>query len=194
MAKGSNFEREICRALGMWWSHGERDDIFWRSATSGAMAKVRSKKDKKTFGQYGDIQATDPIGQPLIDLCAIELKRGYKGANVGDVLDKPLKASIQPWEKFVFQVMRDVQNAEVPYWMLINKRDRRQAVIFMPYNLMQDFSSWGNDIKKAMPYIIINPLKIKKEKKIGRVFGTTLEQFFKFVCPDSITANMELLK
>ena len=187
--KGSAYERVIAKQLSRWWSHGERDDIFYRSATSGAMAKTRSKQGKKTFGQYGDIQATDPIGQPLINLCAIEVKRGYKGASVGDVLDKPKKAAIQPWEKWVFQVMGDMENAEIFNWMLITKRDKREPLIFMPNRLLQLYLLWGNDIKKAQPYVKIKPLKIKGQQSIGVIYGTTLAQFFKFVCPDSIVGN-----
>ena len=189
-AKGNNFERLICKKLSMWWSQGERDDIFWRSATSGGMAKVRSKQGKKTFGQYGDIQATDPIGQPLIDLCAIELKRGYKRNNIADVLDKMPNSSIQEWEKWVFQVMEDVGNAGVPYWMLITKRDGRTPLIFMPYGLFQFFTLSGSaQLKISRPYVIINPVKIKDQEKIGKVFGTTLKEFFKNVHPDSIIAH-----
>jgi len=187
--KGSKFEREICKQISLWWTDGERDDVFWRSATSGAMAKTRSKKGKKTFGQYGDIQATDPIGQPLIDLCVIELKRGYKKASVVDVLDKMKTSVIQPWEQWVFQVMEDCDNAKVLNWMLITKRDKRKPIIFMPNRLLQLYLLWGNDLKSAQPYVKIKPLQIKKQENIGLIYGTTLEQFFKYVCPDSIVAN-----
>ncbi len=61
MPKGSNFEREICKLLSLWWTNDKRDDIFWRTSGSGARATTRSKTKQKTFGQYGDVQATDPI-------------------------------------------------------------------------------------------------------------------------------------
>ena len=67
-AKGSQFERTVCKDLSLWWTKGKRDDVFWRTSGSGARAKTRSKTGEKTFGQYGDVQATDPIGQPLICL------------------------------------------------------------------------------------------------------------------------------
>jgi len=76
-SKGSQFEREVSKELSLWWSGGTRLDIFWRTPGSGAMAKTRSKTGGSALGQHGDIQATDPIGQPMIDVCSIELKKGY---------------------------------------------------------------------------------------------------------------------
>lgn len=48
--KGSVFEREICKALGRWWTDGERDDIFWRTAGSGARATCRLERGKVLRG------------------------------------------------------------------------------------------------------------------------------------------------
>lgn len=128
--KGSQFERNTCRQLSLWWTNGERDDVFWRSAGSGAMAKTRSKSGKGTFGQYGDVQATDPVGQPLLDAFTIELKRGYNRFTIQDLLDKSGKAQ-QQYEKFFEQVMQDAENAGTDNWLLIVKRDRRDALVFM---------------------------------------------------------------
>ena len=132
MAKGSNFEREICKQLSLWWSKSKRDDIFWRTAGSGAMAKTRSKSNKKTFGQCGDIQATDPIGQPLINVCSIELKRGYSKDTFFNLIEKPKDAAEQTYEKFINQAIIDHKNAGSLTWLLIVKRDRKESLVFMP--------------------------------------------------------------
>jgi hypothetical protein len=73
-AKGSSFEREICKKLSLWVSEGRRDDLFWRSAMSGGRATVRSKVGKATINQLGDITAIDPLGFPLTDKFVIECK------------------------------------------------------------------------------------------------------------------------
>lgn len=135
-SKGSDFERLICKKLSLWWTNGERDDVFWRSSGSGARAKTRSKKGMSTFGQYGDIQATDPIGQPLIDLVTIELKRGYNKTTIVDMLDKPGKAAVQQWELFFRQVDEDCRNAKSKGWLLIHRRDRREAMVTMPKRVL----------------------------------------------------------
>lgn len=132
MAKGSSFERMICKQISLWWTDNKREDVFWRTAGSGAMAKTRKKKNKNTFGQYGDIQATDPIGQPLIDVFTIELKRGYSKNTFFDLFDRTDKAAQQQWDKFICQVLEDQKNSGAKYWMLICKRDRRDPVILMP--------------------------------------------------------------
>lgn len=133
--KGSQFERDTCRELSLWFTEGKRDDVFWRSAGSGAMAKTRSKVGKNTFGQYGDVQAVDPIGQPLIDLFSIELKRGYAAATFADMMDKKPGAAEQGWEKFVNQAIIDHRNAGSLSWWLITRRDRRDPLITIPWTI-----------------------------------------------------------
>ena len=131
--KGSAFEREICKQLSLWWTKGKRDDVFWRTAGSGAMAKVRSKVGKRTFGQYGDIQAVDPIGQPLIDIFSIELKRGYAKNTFADLIETSTHPNPNPgmYEKFIEQARQDRKNAKAHHWILIVKRDRRKAMVCM---------------------------------------------------------------
>ena len=77
MAKGGHFERDVCKRLSLWWSYGERDDLLWRTAGSGARATVRSRKNQQTANHHGDICATDPDAQPLVGAFCFEIKRGY---------------------------------------------------------------------------------------------------------------------
>jgi hypothetical protein len=130
--KGSAFEREICKRLSLWFTDGDRDDIFWRTAGSGARATRRGKKT--TFGQYGDIQATDPIGQPLIDAFTIEVKKGYNKLSIQDLIDViPKKDRKHPLEKIIEKVEFDCRRAKSKSWMLIWKRDRRKCLVILPY-------------------------------------------------------------
>ena len=76
-AKGSAFEREICKALSLWVTHGEKDDCFWRSAISGGRATVARKKGK-VVRQDGDITAVSPEGHSLTDRFFIECKHVKK--------------------------------------------------------------------------------------------------------------------
>ena len=131
-AKGSAFERKICKKLSLWWTIGERDDIFWRTSGSGARATGRAKQGKSTFGQYGDIQATDPIGQPLLDICSIEIKVGYGKYSLFDVLDGTGKRENYQYIKFLEQSLEDTQKAGVKWNFLITKRDGKKEVICFP--------------------------------------------------------------
>ncbi len=77
--RGGGFEREVSVQLSLWWTEGKRDDIFWRSDSSGARFTQRKKTGKDTAYQAGDITCSDPIGEPLIKNWNIECKTGYSG-------------------------------------------------------------------------------------------------------------------
>jgi len=182
--KGSSFEREICKQLSLWWTDGQDDAVFWRSTTSGARAKVRSRVGKDTFGQYGDIQATNPIGQPLLDVCTIELKRGYGKASIADVLDAGPKAAKHPWEKWVEQAEEDSRNARTPHWMLITKRDRREAIVFMPVGFHDELAKDGYRIWQACPGLTLRLCT-------NMIIALSLSEFLRLVPPDSIKTLAE---
>jgi hypothetical protein len=129
--KGSAFERDISKTLSLWWTNGKRDDVFWRTTSSGARATQRKRtKGLATFGQNGDIQAIDPIGQPLIDLISIEIKRGYSRDTLQEILDKRLAKPCIYEEWF-----KQASDNQTLFWMLIVKRDMRKPIFFMPRKL-----------------------------------------------------------
>lgn len=177
--KGSKFERVLCRELSLWWTRGERDDVFWRTSQSGGRSKTRMKTGRKTFGQYGDIQAVDPIGRPLLDLLTIEAKKGYNKETAFNALDRiPKSGSIRlsKWEGFLHQAQVDSHNAGTPYWLLIHKRDQRNAMVFVPTLLFIQ-----------LPHLIYcRPQATLMTKGGERIFCTTLPQFKKNVDPAEI--------
>ena len=70
----------MCSRLSLWASGLTRDDIYWRSATSGGRATFRTRQKRsqqalpELLNQTGDISAIDPLGKPLIDAFFIECK------------------------------------------------------------------------------------------------------------------------
>jgi hypothetical protein len=145
--KGQQYERQICTDLSRWWTGGTRDDVFWRTSGSGARAISRHGRGQKTAGQFGDVAATDPIGQPLIDFFTIEIKRGYSAWTVADILDVPTRKDTCPqkWEEWVQEVYEHHQAAGTPFWMLIQKRDQRPPIVFMPADVTNYLEcSWKN--------------------------------------------------
>lgn len=137
--KGSQYERDICRKLSLWWTQGLRDDVFWRTSNSGGRSTIRAKTGKKTFGQYGDVQATDPIGQPLMDYSTIEIKRGYSKASIMDIIDKPKNGAVPLYEKFIQQAIEEHKQAGSKTWWLIIRRDRKDALLFYE---IKNYTSW----------------------------------------------------
>lgn len=142
MAKGQDFEREICTDLSIWFSRGIRDDIFWRTAGSGARATQRAKKGKTTSNNYADVTSTHPYGNALLEKFVISIKRGYtakknkKSLNclsLLDMIDKPDRFKTKPllvqwWE----ELERDIKNSQSSKkGLIICRRDRRQKLIIM---------------------------------------------------------------
>lgn len=72
--KGSNWERQICRALSQWISNGKRYDVFWRSAMSGGRATIMLDKGYLAKAQVGDISSIASLGERLLDHFIIESK------------------------------------------------------------------------------------------------------------------------
>lgn len=130
-AKGSDFERTVCKQLSLWWSGGSRDDIYWRSSQSGGRATQRSKKGKTTYGSYGDIASVDPIGEPLLKMFTIELKRGSSYSSPGDLVDFKTSNSSHPWVKCYLQAKRSHEQAKTHSWMMVCKRDHRQPLVYL---------------------------------------------------------------
>lgn len=144
MGKGSQFERDICRKLSLWWTDGARDDIFWRTSQSGGRATTRAKAGKalQAKGAYGDIAAIDPVGEPLIAAVSIEVKRGYNRFSLQDLMDGTQAEEKYGLASFLDQARRDAA-ASNREWLLIWKRDRRTALIFYTRAVLNKLESLG---------------------------------------------------
>lgn len=164
MAKGSEFEREFCKDLSLWWTDQERDDIFWRSSNSGGRATVRAKVGRTTAGQYGDVAAIDFDGLPLLELMTMELKRGYSKNTIQDLVDKKDSAAVQVWEKWIHQTITSATLAGSKSWLMVVRRDRRDTIVFFPtqfYEFLKTKTCFQN---QPVPLLRLQT-KIKPEDK-----------------------------
>lgn len=149
--KGSGFERKICKLLSLWYSEDTRDDIFFRSASSGAMATQRFKKGKDTCGQSGDITSTDTEGIKFINKVSIECKH-YKSFGFEFLLfDKPSKVS-----EWWIQADRDAfRSRKMP--LLIIKRNNVPEVVILKYSFKLMAEQYcGNDVVSSMLSFYLN--------------------------------------
>jgi hypothetical protein len=183
--KGGEFERELCKRLSLWWTHGARDDVFWRSAASGGRATIRGRKGQQTYGQYGDIQAVDPIGSPLTQLCTIEAKRGYSSTSFADAIDKGKTMKLQPWEAFLHQARDEAAHAKTPYWMLIQRRDKREALVFIPLALWNQLRLAHCFHPRPTPCVMGQVMSSDKREVVAFV-ATLLSDFLEEVSPEII--------
>jgi hypothetical protein len=205
--KGNQFERDMCKQLSLWWTNNKHDDVFWRAQNSGARATVRSRVGKATRGQYGDVCATDGRGIALTKVCVISLKRGYQGATIGDFLEHTNPLVEPQYAKWLREVERDRKAAGVPGWLLIVRRNNREALIFCNEELLNAFEFNNYQTPKVVPRLLEkNHLVMKvtvrnkeytkeqvryrlaKKKQIKQTLflmtGWALKDFFKIVKKD----------
>lgn len=191
MAKGSDFERTICKQLSLWWSSGKRDDIFWRTAGSGARATTRRKQGRATANSSGDIAALDMEGKPLVECITFELKRGYSRTSFADALDAPKRTKIQEWQGFIEQAYLSHRNEKSRYWALITRRNKREALICFPSPLLVDLRN--DKCFETMPIpcgILWVDMSRSKEASVPRMLKVAvckLEAFLHGVSPQAIT-------
>ena len=151
--KGSAFERKFCKELSLWWTLGEREDIFWRSSNSGGRATVRAAAGKTTSGQYGDVAAIDPLGVPFLNLVTIELKRGFSQFTIQDVFDKKNQAAQQEWSKWYEQTVISANNAGSHSWLLITRRDQRDPLVYCPTIFHEELCKQGCFTVEPSPFM-----------------------------------------
>ena len=189
--KGSAFERTMSKMLSLWWTADERDDIYWRTASSGGRATMRRQRGKSTFGGAGDVQAVDPIGQPLMDLCTIEIKCGYSTTSILDIVDRSDRMAKQVWDVWLRQVVKESRSIGGG-WMLISKRCKREIMVFINlpvYSLLLDA---GAGLDTVTPLITVNPkTKIERLRKVT-IVGTTWSEFARVVTSDNVRKAIEL--
>lgn len=158
--KGNRFEREFSKELSKWFTHNQRDDIFWRTHSSGGRATMRQKRvgQKTTSGQDADIGATDPIGQPLIDMLTLELKNGYskgpKEISFQGLLENR-SISIKGFTEWLDQLLISKNNAKSPYWALIWKRDGVEPFVVTDDRLKDCILRSSRSVSKAHPQGVI---------------------------------------
>lgn len=158
MAKGGEFEREVCKELSLWWTQDRKhpsDDIFWRTSQSGGRATTRAKKRKKTHGQCGDVGATHPSGEILLDVVTISLKRGYSKFTLADLLDRPRKAAQQAYEAWIQQAVEDYERSGAYSWMIITRRDKRDAVVILDALFVDLLKQEGCFKSKPHPFMTL---------------------------------------
>jgi hypothetical protein len=185
--KGSGFERQICKQLSLWWTRGERDDVFWRSSQSGGRATVRSRKGKTTAGSYGDIVALDPIGKPLTDLFTIELKRGKSHGHPGDLIDCKGDPKCNEWYKTMQQAQLSADNAGTPAWMIISRRDCRKSAVFFPTWVLD---RGENGVLAPHVSKLVHAPAFRYITDHGDFTGVELDKFLEIVDPVTLTLKV----
>lgn len=180
--KGNDFERAICKELSLWWTGQERDDVFYRTSNSGGRATVRAKKGQSTFNHYGDVSASDPIGEPFLKLFRLELKRGYNHLSIQDLLDTKNDGGFAKW---IAQAKESATQGGSLSWMLILRRDQRQAMCLFPYAARLSLRQYGAFESKASTLSFID---FTAPSLSGCLTCMRLQDFLSSVSPSQITS------
>jgi hypothetical protein len=91
-------------------------------------------------------------------------------------LDKPVDAPSM-WRDFIKQARREAREGKIPYWLLIVRRDRRDACVFMSTDFIKALQNAGPE-----SWFESDPCPtVKFTCKLGKrhipVFGMKLEDF-----------------
>lgn len=189
--KGRPFELEIAVRLSEWWSNDRRVDIYYHTHVSGARATVRAKTGRHTAGAYGDLMATDPIGQPLLDVMVFEAKRGYSSFTPYDAFDRRPGSAIQVWEGFLTQARDSQRQARSLGWAIIAKRDQRERVIALPMHLWAALLPPG-DLAAVVPWLE-SRIMVREVSgpQVVHWAATELETFLEAVQPAAVRTLAE---
>ena len=185
--KGASFEREVNKELSLWFTNGQRDDVFGRCDCSGGRFTQRHKTGKDTAFQAGDVTFTDPLGIPLVKEWSIECKTGYGGKKrIKDKEGKTLGKLQKQWdildcidskqENPVFTMLwkQCIRDAELSNRkpVLIFRRNLRAKCIVIKYSYFMALSSYFGDFKS--PFFIF---KTTEEK----IIVMALKDFFEWI-------------
>ena len=121
MAKGADFEREICKYLSLWVQGTEKPYLFWRQILSGGLATISAENSEFS----GDIHSVSPKSAWFTDIFSIELKTGYKKTSFWQLFANIKHFNI---EEFWLQCTDDATKSDrAP--MLIYKKLGRKPII-----------------------------------------------------------------
>lgn len=121
-AKGSEFERTVCKQLSLWLSNGVQEDALWRSAMSGGRSTVAARKGKRLAAQAGDLSSIHPCSQLFIDRYYVECKAYRDLCFAGLLTNKGHLA------KFWAETIRQATHYEKSP-MLIAKQNQYPAIV-----------------------------------------------------------------
>jgi len=133
-AKGSEFERHVCKQLSLWITHGKKQDIFWRSAMSGGRATVALNFDIVLSAQAGDVSAVHEEGYKFTNKYYVEIKF-YKDLEYKSLLLNNTGKFAKFWEHDTCEQAR--RYSKLP--MFIAKENRQPIMIGLNTIGVQNF-------------------------------------------------------
>jgi len=166
MAKGSDFERYVCKKLSVWFQGTEKPYLFWRMPASGGLATI-SEMNK---GLAGDIIPLDEDIKKWWPL-SIECKTGYPSTSFWQHFKGLKNFNI---ELFWKQCTEDAKKSD-KYPMLIYRKKGQKPIVGI------------NEIVEDMFDIEHLPsISLYFPKTKDNVVFYDMEQFFNNITPEQL--------
>jgi len=170
--KGAPYENEMAKELSWWFSWGERSDLIRRTKASGGWATERDKVDLPAAYQHGDLSPTHPSIYPFFDLFLVEVKRGYTGMDILNIVDQPpgfkeVCPLMDWWEK----AEKEKEISKRLQTMILFKRDRRKKMVAI-----------SSSLKNALKIYDREGILIK-----NKIFIMDMAEFFCHIDPEDVS-------
>jgi hypothetical protein len=115
-AKGSGYERQICKHLSIWIQGTEKPYLFWRQPASGGLSTIDGRNSENLSG---DIRSINTTSEWFCGIYSVEIKTGYPDAS----LDKFLKYNkSDPLRAFWVQCIDDANLSEKRPLLIYKKK------------------------------------------------------------------------
>lgn len=167
-AKGSGYEREICRFLTKWLSGVETPYIYYRSPSSGAVATIT-----KSENISGDIISVKPEGEFFTNIFSVEVKTGYKNADF-------------------FQHFKDMKNDVIKtFWnqcCIDAKKSSKYGMLIFKKSGLKPIVGINNTVRSELSDYVTLPksLVVVYSDDTDTINFYNFEDFFNIVTPDII--------
>lgn len=132
---GNSWEREFCKILSKWVSPQSEDLLFWRSASSGALATIRNKKKLNSINMDGDITCLDPQYADLTKKIYFECKT---------VKSNEFNFWDSPKSNYIYHAIEETfENAytlnKIPFLAIKIRNGKTPKLIVIPESIMSKF-------------------------------------------------------
>lgn len=171
MAKGGQWERDVCKYLSFWLQGTEKPFQFWRGHGSGGNFTKNNLVGERFAG---DIYHITEDAKRITDKLVFECKSGYPKTTLDNHLKYNKKDNIlEFWE----QVVHDAEKVN-KYPMLIYKKKG------MPTPWLGICPELYNKLKKYLENIRF--LHLKWDNELPDTYFFSYKEFFELVTPDII--------
>jgi len=171
MAKGSNWERDVCKYLSKWIQGTEKPYCFWRGSGSGA---VFTKNNLVGERFAGDIYHVRDEGKFLTDKIVLECKSGYPKTTLDNHLKYNKADNIKD---FWNQVITDSNRVNKFPMLIYKKKGMPTPWLGIDCNLYKKLKKHFENIRF---------IHIKWEVDLPDIYFFEYKEFFNIITPDII--------